>query len=288
MQTVEQILAQLNTEDISCITRETLEQAILQQEAITPALLTIIENVAKDPQSVDDRPAFIYSLFLLAQFREKRAYSLIVKYFGQIELEYQALDILGDVITEYLSNILASVCHGDIVLLKELIENQNVNEYVRVAALDSLVIIYNIGQLSREELMAYFKVLINRCLERTENPFIVSSLLWCCCDIHPEELYDLLVACFDQELVDEELVEKDYLEFHMEGNKEGVLADLKKDANYHLITDVISEMETWAYFNPLINGDFEHDCNPNKVGRNDLCPCGSGKKYKKCWALCDS
>jgi len=20
----------------------------------------------------------------------------------------------------------------------------------------------------------------------------------------------------------------------------------------------------------------------NKVGRNDLCPCGSGKKYKKC------
>jgi len=22
--------------------------------------------------------------------------------------------------------------------------------------------------------------------------------------------------------------------------------------------------------------------NKNKVGRNDLCPCGSGKKYKKC------
>jgi SEC-C motif. len=34
---------------------------------------------------------------------------------------------------------------------------------------------------------------------------------------------------------------------------------------YHLISDAISEMETWAYFNPLINGD--------------LCPCGSGKKY---------
>lgn len=23
----------------------------------------------------------------------------------------------------------------------------------------------------------------------------------------------------------------------------------------------------------------------NKVGRNDLCPCGSGKKYKKCCLL---
>ena len=24
---------------------------------------------------------------------------------------------------------------------------------------------------------------------------------------------------------------------------------------------------------------------PNKSGRNDLCPCGSGKKFKKCCAL---
>ena len=24
---------------------------------------------------------------------------------------------------------------------------------------------------------------------------------------------------------------------------------------------------------------------PNKAGRNDLCPCGSGKKFKKCCAL---
>jgi preprotein translocase subunit SecA len=22
--------------------------------------------------------------------------------------------------------------------------------------------------------------------------------------------------------------------------------------------------------------------NENKIGRNDLCPCGSGRKYKKC------
>lgn len=28
------------------------------------------------------------------------------------------------------------------------------------------------------------------------------------------------------------------------------------------------------------------DCGPNpKTGRNDLCPCGSGKKFKRCCAL---
>lgn len=25
-----------------------------------------------------------------------------------------------------------------------------------------------------------------------------------------------------------------------------------------------------------------HDPKPEKIGRNDLCPCGSGLKYKKC------
>jgi hypothetical protein len=50
-------------------------------------LLTIIENVAIDPLSIDDTPAFTYALYLLAQFREKRAYPLIVKYFGGLGLE---------------------------------------------------------------------------------------------------------------------------------------------------------------------------------------------------------
>ena len=73
MLTVEQILTQLNTDDISFLPREALEQAILQQDAITPALLDIIDGIAKDPNSIDDAPAYFYALYLLAQFREKRA-----------------------------------------------------------------------------------------------------------------------------------------------------------------------------------------------------------------------
>ena len=35
--------------------------------------------------------------------------------------------------------------------------------------------------------------------------------------------------------------------------------------------------------NPFVNnGDSETFVKENKVGRNDPCPCGSGKKYKKC------
>ena len=58
--------------------------------------------------------AHIYAMFLLAQFREKRAYPLIVDFFsapGDI-----AAEATGDVVTEYLSRILASVCGGDVSL----------------------------------------------------------------------------------------------------------------------------------------------------------------------------
>ena len=36
----------------------------------------------------------------------------------------------------------------------------------------------------------------------------------------------------------------------------------------HIMYDYYLEMK------PIVN--------PSKIGRNELCPCGSGKKYKKC------
>ena len=154
MLTVEQILTQLNTDDISFLPREAIEQAILQQDAITPALLDIIDGIAKDPNSIDDAPAYFYALYLLAQFREMRAYPLIVKYFGELGLDDEALDPTGDIVTEDLKSILASVFNGDFGLIKQLIEDKNVNIFVRSAALSSLVILYNNDQLSRKDLGA--------------------------------------------------------------------------------------------------------------------------------------
>ena len=245
MLTVEQIIAQLNT-DASLLPRGALEQAILQQEAITPALLTIIENVAKDPLSIEDTPAFTYALYLLAQFRENKAYPLIVKYFGELGLESEALDPTGDIVTENLKNILASVCHGDLSLIKQLIEDPLVNEYVRSAALDSLVILYNIDQLSRESLVGY----IGNLFDPDEDPFFIASLVSIACTIHPEELYDVSVNCFDQELFDEFVVDREFLDDCMQMDIDTVLAELKESRQYQLINDAISDMQWWSYFSP--------------------------------------
>jgi hypothetical protein len=70
--------------------------------------LKIIEHAPQNIQEVGDQPhylAHIYAMFLLAQFRQERAYPLIVNFFsipGEI-----TLDATGDVVTEDLNRILA-------------------------------------------------------------------------------------------------------------------------------------------------------------------------------------
>lgn len=78
---------------------------------------------------------------------------------------------------------------------------------------------------------------------------------------------------------------------------------MHNDPNYQLIHDTIRELEWWACFDekdnnrimdlPLLKNSYlektitqkiqtEPYRAEHKIGRNDPCPCGSGKKYKKC------
>nr|WP_246230410.1 SEC-C metal-binding domain-containing protein [Bradyrhizobium cytisi] len=57
-----------------------------------------------------------------------------------------------------------------------------------------------------------------------------------------------------------------------------------------LFDDTILELSTWAAFNrepparkPAPVSFYHPERNPFRhVGRNDPCPCGSGKRFKKC------
>ena len=52
---------------------------------------------------------------------------------------------------------------------------------------------------------------------------------------------------------------------------------------HHERSNFLKEEENWFYVDGIINPQ-EVDIT-KKVSRNDPCPCGSGKKYKKCHAL---
>jgi hypothetical protein len=92
-----------------------VEAAVARREEVAPELLRILEDTVDRAAEIDtegDYMAHLYAMFLLAQFRETRAYPLVVRF---ASLPGDLLDSLcGDFIAGDLGNVLASVCGGDL------------------------------------------------------------------------------------------------------------------------------------------------------------------------------
>ncbi len=52
--------------------------------------------------------------------------------------------------------------------------------------------------------------------------------------------------------------------------------------NHHEVSQFVREADGWKFTDGELVGETPIVREEPKVGRNDLCPCGSGKKYKKC------
>lgn len=269
--------------------RETLIWIIKNQKDATNNLLEILEFATHNIQTLikDERYfAHVYAMYLLAQFREQRAYKLLINLFsipGNI-----TLDFAGDVVTEDLARILASVYDGNIDTLKQIIENSEVNEYVRTAGLQTLSTLVAVGKIDRDEVVIYFKELFEGKLER-ELSNVWNSLVIESTNLYPKEVYEDIKKAFEEELVETFFINIKDVDNALKKGKENSLRELTGSAKYFLIDDTVNELENWACFRKIDNGkkkDLLHSTSnakkTPKIGRNAPCPCGSGKKYKKC------
>lgn len=277
--------------------KEILQNIIDRRDEFIPELLNILEYTCENAGEITERDnyfAHIYAIFLLAQFREKRAYPLIYRLISNSHID----SLLGDVITEGLPEILASVCDGDIELIKDIIENRQIDEYVRGSALKSLVIMVAQGIKARDEIVFYFETLFRGKFEK-EHSNAWDSLAIYSYYLYPGEVIKDIELAYGEGLIDPFFIGFQDIKQQLENKKEVVLEKLCNDRDFQLVNDTISELDGWACFNEnsdknidwqkLINFDntiskslqepFRNEC---KVGRNDPCPCGSGKKYKKC------
>src|ERR1019366_3057847 len=182
--------------------RAAVEAAVAQREEITPDLLRILEDAADRAPELDaegDYMAHLYAMFLLAQFRETRAYPLVVRF---ASLPGDLLDSLcGDFITEDLGQVLASVCGGELQGIRSLIENEDADEWARGAALSSLVTLVAAGQKSRDEIVSYFASLFRGKLVRQWS-HVWDTLVSYSSDLYAEELLDDIKQAYDEGLVD--------------------------------------------------------------------------------------
>lgn len=289
--TIQEIIAKL-THEGGASPHQAMTEAIAQREDVTPELLRLLKDAASHPEATANQADYlghIFAMYLLAQFREKRAYQPLV---NLVTADFRHVDrMLGDVLTEDLGRMLASVCDGDIGLICGIIENVDLNEYVRSAGLDALVVLVAQEAKTREEVMAYFRSLFNGKLEREFN-FVWGSLVSKCCRIYPGEVEEDIERAFADGLVDPLFIGLQSVRRDLAKGKDQALERLAENPSYKFIQDTAHEMARWFCFQerqrPAKTSLVEQSGKPApvrtgpKVGRNEPCPCGSGKKYKKC------
>jgi hypothetical protein len=238
---------------------------------------------------------------LLAQFRETRAFPLVLRV---ARLDGDLLDSLfGDTITESFGNVLASICGGRVEEIQALIEDADADEWVRGAALGGLVTLVKAGIKTREEVLDYFASLFRGRLT-DKNDIVWSDLVVYTTDLYGIELVRDIERAYAEGLIDDGMIGLDDVHRDLAKGKEWALERLATNPHRHLVDDTVKEMEWWHCFkekkprvareedrildaidtiDPVIEGLIApYKRTGPKIGRNDPCPCGSGKKHKKC------
>ena len=264
------------------------------------------ENAAKLYEERSNYHLHTYAMYLLAEFREKRAFPYLIALLKLSEDHISFL--LGDILTEGFHRILLCAYDNEnLRMLYDIIENEELDEFARNAAVRAYSLLYKEGFVAQEEIISYFRSLINEKLS-TED-CVLTSIVSSVIDTHLVEMIPDVRQLYEDEQVDI-FVNGDFDEFLEWIDKE----DQRDQPSY--INDAVAELEHWACYNqspakknsdkstydfgaPIINEEKKDHKQAQKImpnhkqtqkpmqkqkkpARNAPCPCGSGRKYKKC------
>ena len=290
-----------------------LKAAADQREAIIPNLIAALERVCENPAphlENDEDALFLFALPLLAEWRVTRALDVFLRFFSLPEDTIS--DLADELVTANGAAYFASVCGGNPAPLLKLIHDENVSEFVREQAICGLAVQCVWGERPREAVIEELRGLFST-LPKPGNPFLWAGLVLLILDFKALELLPEARHAFAEGLVDDSIV--DIQGYETEASQHGDDSTLEEFCDRYSPINAIEECSEWQCFNeepeedpeiPYPDDDddsdetlFEDDPEmgrsifeegstptpyiaPLKVGRNDPCPCGSGRKHKKC------
>ncbi len=284
---IDQIISQFTSSPPGLFPKDALQAAFAKEQEITPVLVDILSKAGADIEGLakrQDDNGFLYAMFLLAQFREQQGLAPLIAFFsnpGQ-----SAITLTGDVVTENLGQLLAGTSGNDIRPIQAMIENSTIDPFVRGAGLEALLCLVAWGETSPRGVITYFAELLESKLER-QPCHAWNYLSEAICRLCGPEFIEPLKKAYDQGLISPLYMKVDEAEKMLNRPTRENRADLEDDTGLRAITNVVAEMEGWACFRPQEErihhqGIKQTTSTPKKTGRNEPCPCGSGKKYKKC------
>jgi hypothetical protein len=275
--------------------REALAASAALRTGLTPQLISELETWLEDPKGAldEDGSLGMHALFLLAKWREASAWPVFRRLFslpGGI-----GYDLLGDLITEDGSILLAMVGGQRQDELRAMVEDESLDEYCRNACLDALTCLVVWGEMPRAEHVAWLRELLTTKLRNVPaNEHVFGGVVSAACDLEAWELRPEIEAAYERGVVDDGFID---LKFFLECQAGKRRSQRQAFCDRHQPVTDVADSTKWLD-NPPPRAEpslppLDEDLHviadsttpyiaPPKVGRNDPCPCGSGKKFKKC------
>jgi hypothetical protein len=291
----------------STLPRASMQWALENWDDAYPRFAGLLEAYAGGgDRSEETERALFFVIYLLADRGEKQAFRALCSFIRDAAVTEA---ILGDGVTEDLAPILIAMFDGSVQALKAVIEDTNADEFVRAEALQAMAYLTRTGHLTEVEMRAYLRHLFGE-MEPRGACYVWAGWL----DAVSLLGYDDLAAQAE-ELCRQEFVERSIMNVNnFREDLRRTLGDPERMAGFEYrriapYADAIGSLSKWHSFSDQSKADqarralgSEDDeasadldaslprfnfppprLNPLRhVGRNDPCPCGSGKKFKKC------
>ncbi len=230
-----------------------------------------------------------YLIYLLAQHRTENCLHLALKI---LELPNDDINShLGDALTESYHRAIANLAtRDDLDTIVGYVKNGALYPYASLCAAESLIAMYVGKVLTAEDLYGIFPDVLNGIWDSDIRTLLLCSII----DTVPDErYYEIINSLSKNRKIETDIATADELK---RGLKRTIDTGMPASPwRYPPIDDAFDECGFNLEQMESEEGDFSKfradipsvKTKKKKVGVNEKCPCGSGKKYKKCCMMKD-
>jgi hypothetical protein len=270
-------------------------QCVMRIEESAPYLLAVLDKAAAgEALSEEHERLFFRGVHILGGARQSAAFGPLLRLLRRDE----AYELLGYALTETLPRIAAGAFDGDAAALFAAIEDAALDEFVRASLMGAAAFLTWDKRIERDEMVRF---LARFYAAKPAPPADYAWVAWvhAVAMLNERSLVDAARAAFRDGLVTPESMDLDDFEEDL-AQAEAAPDDIQRFRDAHLgyIEDVLEALEGFGQFaddedawdDAFLDDDVSWGegagtplINPFRdVSRNDPCPCGSGKKFKKC------
>jgi len=287
-----------------------------------PELVRLIDQFIVDDTSLTDEQQTIlfFGTLLLAELKYSPALEKCLQLFARSDTFLTPLEaVFGDALTELTPTLFYNVVDGNTQALCNFIVDGHQAMYCKASAIEAVFAQYESDIIDEFVLSAHVTrwLTVFSALPNSTNSFLLSALADSCIEYELDDFKSQFISLCDKGLFDEERFKQDEVKawnragtpkliesgtIQTQFNVVATLSAWSEDdfdsEDEELDSPVKEDIEEFEGFDSLMGeggllANILYDENTilensvpvsslPTVGRNDPCPCGSGKKYKKC------